>query len=453
MRATLDMTSAALGQPVGPGGQSSSMSAVNAPLLLTKLTDEARERLRGAALSAVADAIMQKDDNFPTDEAGIKNYRRRIRAYAFDCVQKELAAAQKSSMTLAEMNARKEALGNAGKFAEAVITRATRMAALSSVIDVDALERDSGIDLNQEFEADIDQDGLEHEVDAEEAFPDSHDGDTLTLRATGIEFEPSQDLANIPYADFATSLMEIIMGNTMTKVQKPWKDRSKLEKTCSLCIADETMSEAKQAKTWGNADALYDHQHSIVHSPFNKWVRRQTKLKADGKFPCPYCDNTYSRIDGLNRHVKDSTAETDGEEHEAMKTLDGFYESDFFGQISRKGQRERMKTNLKKMEAGGYTFPVKKPIDPRPHEEWPHVWRGPYEPSGYIPEHLEGRVFPGDMMADEVGVIPEHHQQYIARGSDVVDKQIGYIAPRFATTIISGAEAKKRKLAAMQAES
>jgi len=145
----------------------------------------------------------------------------------------------------------------------------------------------------------------------------------------------------------------------------------------------------------------------------------------------------------LPHRMKDSVANNTEVERAEMKRLATFVQP-AFNQPSRKIQRESLKIKREQKQAVALNAKPKVAITPRPHEEWPHVWRGPHEQAGYIPEHLKGLVFTGDKRASDIGVIEDHHHPYIKRGSEVADKQIGHIEPRFASSIISSAEAKKR---------
>jgi len=153
----------------------------------------------------------------------------------------------------------------------------------------------------------------------------------------------------------------------------------------------------------------------------------------------------------LPYRVKDSVANNTEVERAEMKRVDSSVQP-AFNQPSRKTQREGLKKKRKQKQAVSFSLKPREAIVPRPHEEWPHVWRGPHEKAGYIPEHLKGLVFTGDKRASDIGVIEDHHRPYIKRGSEVADKRIGHIEPRLASSIISGAEARKRILAAAQAE-
>lgn len=61
-------------------------------------------------------------------------------------------------------------------------------------------------------------------------------------------------------------------------------------------------------------------------------------------WPCPYCPAQsplrFSKIERLEKHTRESTAESHGLEHDRMKADDGWYEDDFFGGTSDYQPRE-----------------------------------------------------------------------------------------------------------------
>jgi len=144
-------------------------------------------------------------------------------------------------------------------------------------------------------------------------------------------------------------------------------------------------------------------------------------------------------------------AKTTDVERKELKEVNSIIGPASHDKLNRMIRHEGLRKRRKQKQAVSFSLKAREAIVPRPHEEWPHVWRGPHEPTGFIPEHLKDLVFTGDKKASDIGVIEDYHRPYIKRGSEVADKQIGHIEPRFASSIISGAEAKKRRLAAMQA--
>jgi len=410
----------------------------------TQLTPERLKRLKGSALNALADRLMNQDDNYPDDEGELRNYRRRIRAYAFRCLTDRESEEQQASVTLDDLNQGGTAAATASNFAQVIIQNAAAMMDSRTNIHISSADRTENSNFDDEFEGfdDDDDDDMIAEEDIERSEDFTNKSTTTQLHVnTSEEFAPST-YGDLDYASVAHTFMEVLMENTLSNKKLPWKDV--VDKTCPLCRADETMSDSHKALKWRDENALENHIFSKEHSPYMKWCRRFGQADPGGRVNCPYCDLNFSKLGNLVTHVQKSTVQTTSQAHEDGKEADGWFDDDF-KTVSKKALRKRQMTNLRAAESMGYELPDRKFIQASPHESWPQVSRGSIEALGAIPYHHEAYVNTG---FSAVGQIPSHLSNVIISGSASKDSTVyqpGHIDTRFRGVIRTGAQMKAEK--------
>jgi len=238
--AIYDATAVAFGEEIGPGGFSEEMLKVWAPLAAERLTSQALERTRGAALDALTKQLIMRDPNCPGDDANdlqLKAYRKRVRLYAQKALVAQEADLQHSTVTLTDMQQRRAQFEQSA-FAAHVVEKA-KIYMDATDVEIDGIDRD-------EATGEEHQDSRDHETDFQ-VEPDLEsrpleNGAVITFEAegdveSGAVDEPSSPVSS--YETVAKVFMQTIMENTLTAFSM-WKDG---DRTCTLCIADETMSD------------------------------------------------------------------------------------------------------------------------------------------------------------------------------------------------------------------
>jgi len=238
-------------------------------------------------VNQLADEMMDTDPNFPDDEdeIGLKSYRRRIRAFAFNVLVERAAAEHAQTKTIQDVAARQQQwLQDAIDFQKTVYTRARAAQQQNISLDIQQLEREHNIDLGESLDEGT-KDILDHpaEADIEEVMESGSDNH-IELRVTGEEFEriePRSD--SIGYDMLVVAFMEILEQNLHTKVKVPWKRRPAVQKLCPLCLDDATVTgDTDLKRVWREEQDLQNHMNTgTFHSPYGAWHRAQKLAMAE----------------------------------------------------------------------------------------------------------------------------------------------------------------------------
>ncbi|SMQ45618.1 unnamed protein product [Zymoseptoria tritici ST99CH_3D7] len=318
-------------------------------LATTKLDDKAKANIRGRALATMTTRLIMADPDQPEGEPGspeMKNYRRRVRAYAEKFLIENEKESQRKNLTRQEMSDREKGL-QASQFANQVLKQA--MQAMPSFTEgAQPLRPTSDDDYDDEPGADaFVDDPLEvPEPDLEKALEDrdtlivEEDEETgaLTIDVDGeadvdSESKSNDTVTSVPYLEVARSAMELWLDNSLSQ-HTTW---SQGEKRCGMCIEDDTAPQEKKDQQYGSRDKLEAHQESKYHHPVETWKRRYHADRPPGwKFECLYCkeadvDERFStfKMNDLITHIMESTADTEGELHDQLKAADGWYTPEF----------------------------------------------------------------------------------------------------------------------------
>ncbi len=132
-------------------------------------------------------------------------------------------------------------------------------------------------------------------------------------------------VGELPYLSLTESFFDMIINNTLSCAMR-WDEGNQ---TCPLCYADESVVDTMKAKQWRSKSTLNDHIHGTFHSDYFIWTRRAKQRHAienpKGPWRCPYCTTPrqFASLNNLVYHIKHSSAETEGADHQRMKEEDG----------------------------------------------------------------------------------------------------------------------------------
>jgi hypothetical protein len=377
-RPTIDATAATLEQSIDIGGQSKSKALKSAPLALTAVGRDAVDKFRGAALNRMVETMINADDKYPDDPTAQKNYKKRARRLAHQSLLAEEHKLQTAQLSKEAAQERISALA-ASEFSARVLQGALQR------------NQDSNEPIFVAGDDQYDDDFEEHrdEEDQPEADIDDNPADdrgVISMRSQGPEFAKDnradvatagQSSTPVPYVEVVRQFLEVSHTFVMNQY-KEWAAREPEDKICSLCRVDDTVPAIKRFVQYRSMSHLINHQTGTYHSGYKTWTRRmQMQHDAqvdDERWYCPYPHNDdneyhYAALERLVDHVKRSTADTVGQEHEDAKEADGWFGEDWTVESApakTRHQNEKAKA-LKKI---GVKLPGANPPSSA-HPEWP----------------------------------------------------------------------------------
>lgn len=180
-------------------------------------------------------------------------------------------------------------------------------------------------------------------------------------------------LGSVDYKVAVKAAMSLMLDNDMNEGD------SEVTGQCELCLDDETILIStplvEKYKVWKDPYHLSRHMRSQIHSPFEIFKRRATKLALEEKLQglaCEFCGpirpknrelHYFSHLNALARHATRSNHRsitlTGGwstpnlaEKHEAAKREYGWFDNGFNGDTEQKARQKASREHLERREQG-----------------------------------------------------------------------------------------------------
>lgn len=183
----------------------------------------------------------------------------------------------------------------------------------------------------------------------------------------------------------------------------------------------------RQEKKYGSRAHLDTHLSGNFHTRYSEAYREiviRQQYASDSLFWCKYCEDAdvedprpFSYANTLRRHIRESNADKNGQEHDDAKRADGWYDADFEVATSPSTVAWHRTTGRVNLQASGINIVQRRQLlQPQPHADRPGVLHGSM-PSQGIPRSKPGiRVVSRDEFASDRSAIPPHRLQSITRG-------------------------------------
>ncbi|KAF5027811.1 hypothetical protein F66182_81 [Fusarium sp. NRRL 66182] len=329
---TLDVSGLALDELDGAdGGHTKELLNANDDLALHVLNDERARQVHGPALNALMTQMMAGDEDYPilASASELKNYKRRVRRAALKTLLCREVQEQRREMKQTEYDERMSRLTNS-HMTQFVLTKARQNLVAApefnqneSSTDEHTLAVDESTGLFIHDVEELPEEDLEDQVE---------EGSTAIHRELDEGNPGSDEYADddLPYIEAVRAFMQLVLDNSMSGYTNLRRNGA----PCPRCQEDETISQELKDKKWNDLTRLHDHQHSQLHLPKQKWVRKITQaFEASGeeRIPCPYCkllgdESRFTTIKGLMRHIANGDF---GAEHDRLKRADGWYDANW----------------------------------------------------------------------------------------------------------------------------
>lgn len=359
---------------------------------MTNLSDIGLQGIRGSALNTMVQQMIDADPDFPgqQDPRAYKNYMKRARRIAMQSLTEHEQRLQRETMTHEQYEAR---LDNQTifAFADAVRAQAEQNARrLHDQTQAHANDQDDAT-YNEDF-AGVDDDVAIDEPDIEDVSDmqqKTNTGASHVIQITGPEFEPIA-ATDVPFIVTVRTFLDVLMQNTLIghkRLHQPWAERPTSEKQCRLCNEDDSTLAATKLKVFDNETKLRLHMMGEFHSKRAvqlRWLKIQHLQQEadDNAWYCPYGEAIHvgykhTHLENLLRHIRNSTAQTAGQDHDDSKAVDGWYDDDWTPlertSTAKKEAQRRWRDVIKDLEV---EFPTAKRIELTRDKDQPWLLHG-----------------------------------------------------------------------------